>query len=257
MRKHMLPAALLGAMLALLGAGAAVAKLKVERLGDLYIADDGGISPSALPRHGYAPIGARISGRIGTVDGSHPPALRTVELDVERTIRIDADGLAACRPGKLEARSTSAAKRACPGAIVGSGKAEVEVAFPESRPFSARGPLVLFNGGAHGRTTVVLLHAYVSVPAPTAVVVRATISRVRAGRYGLRIRAAIPKIAGGAGSVTKFELRVERRFGRAGRRKSLLTATCPSGIWMTRGHAVFAGGLELGLTHSFPCTPLG
>ena len=76
------------------------------------------------------------------------------ELDVDRTIQVDAKGLPVCRQGQLKASTTAAAKQACPDAIVGSGTAEVEVAFPEQAPFSANGPVLLFNGGVHGGTTL-------------------------------------------------------------------------------------------------------
>jgi len=138
-------------------------------------------------------------GEISTRDGTHPPALQTLDLEIDRTIGIDAVGLPTCTAGQLRSRSTAAAKRACGSAIVGSGEAEVEVAFPEQAPFRSTGPVLLFNGGVRGRTTSVLLHAYVDVPAPTAIVTKATVTRIHNGRFGLRIAARIPKITGGSG----------------------------------------------------------
>lgn len=245
------------AALALVMAATASGKWKVERVGNIVIGDNGGISPTKLPRHGFAPVSARILGRIGTVDGTHPPALRHLELDVDRTIRIDAVGLPTCQRNQLEARSTADAKRACGEAIVGSGSTEVEVAFPEQAPFSSTGPLVLFNGGVSGKTTKVLLHAYVDVPAPTAIVVPATVTRIHKGRFGLHLEASIPRIAGGAGSATRFELKIGRRFTYNGERRSFLSAGCPTGSWMTKGHAEFSDGTDAGLTHLFSCTPQG
>ncbi len=192
---------------------------------------------------------------LGTVDGTHPPALRHVEADIDKTIRLDAAGLPTCSPDQLQARSTADAKRACGDAIVGSGSTEVEVAFPEQPPFSSTGPLVLFNGGVRGKTTKVLLHAYVNVPAPTAIVVPATVTRIHRGRFGLHLDARIPRIAGGAGSPTRFELKIGRRFTYKGKRKSYLSAGCPTGSWLTKGHAEFDDGTEVSLTHLFSCIP--
>lgn len=236
------------------GAGVATANREEVHLGNLFLADDGGITPSTLPRHGSAPISARLEAEIGTTDGSHPPALQHIDLDIDRTIAIDAGGLPTCRLGRLEATSTRTAKRACPDAIIGSGAATVEVAFPEQAPFSSTGPIVLFNGGVRGKTTTVLLHAYVDVPAPTAIVVPAQVVRVDKGQFGLEILATIPRIAGGAGSVTAFRLTVGRRFTAAGKRRSLLTAGCPSGHYRTVGEAEFADGSVLSVDHVFPCT---
>lgn len=257
MKKHLIRFSLIAGVAALLFTAAAFGGRKVECFGNICIADNGGISPSRLPKRGSAPITARLSGEISTRDETHPPALQSIDLDVDKTVGIDAVGLPTCNAEKLQARGTAAAKHACPDAIVGAGKAEVEVAFPEQKPFSSTGPLVLFNGGVHGRTTTVFLHAYVDVPAPTAIVVKATITRIHRGPFGLEIAAKVPKIAGGAGSVTKFELKVGRKFTYKGQKKSFLVASCPTGHWLTKGHVVFNDNLNAGLTHVFPCTPKG
>jgi hypothetical protein len=257
MKKSLICVIAFAATTALIFAAAALGSREVECAGNLCITDNGGILPAKLPRHESAPITARIFGEINTRDGSHPPALENLELDVDKTIGIDAVGLPTCRPGQLASRTTAEAKRACPDAIVGSGSAEVEVAFPEQTPFSSTGPLVLFNGGVHGKATVFFLHAYVDVPAPTAIVVKATVTRIHRGRFGLHIAAQIPRIAGGAGSPTKFTLKIGRKFTYKGKKKSLLVASCPTGHWVTKGHVVFGDQTQLGLTHVFPCTPKG
>jgi hypothetical protein len=255
MKKHPIHALALAAGLALVLAASALAKPEVVQVGNLFLRDNGGISPSKLPRHEQAPISATLDGQIGTTDGSHPPAIRSVVLDVDKTVQIDARGLPVCRVGQLEARTTAEAKRACPNAIVGSGEGEVEVAFAESTPFSARGPIVLFNGGVQGGTTLLFVHAYVSVPVPTAVVAPVKITPIHDGRFGLHTVTRIPPIAGGAGSVTKFKITIGRSFLAAGRRRSYLTASCPTGHYYTRGEVQFDGGAELGITHVLPCTP--
>jgi hypothetical protein len=241
--------------LALVMATAASGKWEVVRAGNLVFGDNGGISPVKLPRHGFAPATARIIGKVDTVDGTHPPALSHLEADIDKTIRVDAVGLPTCRLGQLEARSTADAKQVCGDAVIGSGSAEVEVAFPEQTPFSSSGPLVLFNAGVSGKTTKVLLHAYVDVPAPTAIVVPATVTRIHKGRFGLHLEASIPRIAGGAGSATKFELKIGRRFAYKGEKRSFLSASCPTGNWMTKGRVRFNDGTEAAVSHLFSCTP--
>lgn len=243
--------------LTLVLATAALAAREVVCIGNLCLADNGGISPSTLPKHDPAPITARLEGKIGSTDGSHPPALRSIDVDVERTIGVDAVGLPVCREGQIEARTSAAARSACRGAIIGSGAAEVEVAFLEQTPFSATGPVTLFNGGVHGSTTTVLVHAYVAVPAPTAIVTKATVTRIHKGRFGLRIKAQIPRIAGGSGAVTNFKLKVGRKFTYQGREESFLVATCPTGSWATQGNVRFADGTRLGILHVFACVPKG
>jgi hypothetical protein len=257
-RKPILLLALLAlAALILSAAASGSPNRKIWCVGNLCVADDGGISPTKLPRHGKAPIAAVLNGEVTTKDGTHPPALQSLDLEIDKTIGVDAVGLPTCRIGQLQSRDTATAKKACGDAIVGSGDAEVEVAFPEQKPFRSTGPMVLFNAGVKGKTTTVLLHAYVDVPAPTAIVVKATIARIHHGRFGLEIEADIPRIAGGSGSVTEFELKVGRKYAYKGRRKSFLTASCPTGTWLTRGHARFSDDTELSILHPFSCTPKG
>lgn len=262
MNKHLFHLAVLTAGLTLIfatgiAAGDLSGNKKVWCAGNICVTDDGGISPDKLPKRGKAPVTARLNGQIETRDGSHPPALQSLDLDIDRTIDVDAVGLPTCQAGQLQSRTSAAAKKACPDAIVGSGAAEVEVAFPEQAPFSSTGPLVLFNGGVKGGTTTVFLHAYVNVPAPTAIVTKATITRIDRGRFGLHIAAKIPKIAGGSGSVTMFDLKVGRKYAYKGKKKSFLLAGCPTGTWVTKGSAVFEDGTRLGITHPFSCTPRG
>ncbi len=257
MRKHLIRITSVGILFGLIVVGSAFAELKEVRVGNIFVRDDGGISPSKLPRHEQAPIAAYLNAQIGTIDGSHPPALESVRVDFDKTIHVNAKGLPVCRRGQLTARSTRDAKKACPDAIVGSGKGEVEVAFPEQAPFAATGPIFLFNGGVIGGTTHLFIHTYVNVPAPTAVIVPVQLTRIDRGHYGIHAEAQIPAIAGGAGSVTKFKLAIDRKFTYRGKKQSYLTASCPTGRYYAEGKPLFADGTSVKITHVLPCTPKG
>lgn len=253
MNRNLIRIGLVVLAISLFLAGAALAAKEVVRSGNLELSDNGGIAPYKLPPHGGTAATARLEAEVATLDGTQPPALRSIDLEVSKTIGVDAVGLPVCKLNQVLATSSGAAKRACGDALVGSGSGEVEVSFPEQAPFSSTGPLLLFNAGVQGKTTKVLLHAYVDVPAPTAIVVPADITQIHNGAYGLEITARIPKIAGGAGSVTKFQLTVGRKFTYRGQARSFLTASCPSGHWGTRGEAEFSDGTRLHVLHVFPC----
>jgi hypothetical protein len=257
MRKHLVRATAIGAGFALIVAASAFAKPQVVRVGNLIFRDNGAISPTKLPKHKQAPISAKLNGQIRTIDGSHPPAIESVIADFDKSIQVNAKGLPVCKEGQLQARSTAAAKKACPDAIVGSGEGEVEVAFPEQTPFTANGSIVLFNGGVHGGTTLLFIHTYVSVPAPTAVVATVKITHIHRGHYGLHAVAQIPAIAGGAGSVTKYKITIGRAFTYKGKKESYLTASCPTGNYFAEGKVQFSDGTTLKVTHVLPCTPMG
>jgi hypothetical protein len=263
MKTQLTRALVVGVGLALLVAVAAIAKPKttarVEKFeaGNIVVTDAGGISPERLPRHETAPITADLHARMATKDGSHVPAAQQMTIDFDRTLQVDMRGLPVCKRGQLQAQSTAAAKRACPGAILGGGSGGAEVAFPEQAPINAKGPVVVFNGGTHGRTTVIFFHAYLDIPAPTAIVVETKITKVDDGRYGMHTVTRIPKIAGGAGSMTGVDLQLGRRYTYKGERKSFLTASCPTGVYYIKGLLEFVDGTDLNITHIFPCTPTG
>jgi hypothetical protein len=95
------------------------------------------------------------------------------------------------------------------------------------------------------------------VPAPTAVVATVKITKINRGHFGLHTVTKIPLIAGGAGSVTSFEITLGRSFAYQGKKRSYLTASCPTGTYFTEGQALFSDGTVLKITHALPCTPIG
>jgi hypothetical protein len=235
----------------------AVAAVEVVRVGNLVLHDGGGITPQKLPRNEQAPIAGHIHVELGTTDKSHLPALKHVDILIDRTIELNTRGLPTCSVAEVTARTTAEAKRTCADAIVGTGEGEVEVQFPESEPFTAKGPIALFNGGVRGNTTLLLIHAYVPVPAPTAVIATAKVSRVHEGRFGLHAMVDVPQIAGGSGSVTAFDLKLSRRFTYRGEQRSFLTARCPTGTYELKGEVSFYGGMTMNVRHDLPCIPAG
>jgi hypothetical protein len=236
---------------------ATAAKPTVIRAGNLVVKLNGGVAPKRLPKKKMAPIALRISGNIGTTDGSQPPAAKLIVADFDKHGKVTARGLATCRSGQLQSRNTAAAKAACRKAIVGSGKTTVRVEFPEQAPFFATGPLVLFNGGVRGGATTMFIHAYVSVPAPTAIVTQVKITPLRKGRYGTRAIAQIPRIAGGSGSVIRFAMKIQRNFKFKGKQRSYLMARCANGRFFAHGNVAFTGGPRVAGTVVRTCRSRG
>lgn len=231
------------ACLAVSAVGAALAeKPTVVREGNLVLRINGGVTPKALPEGRLAPIVLRASGQIGTADGRTPPALRKVIIDFDKHGTVNARGLTVCQPGKLQARKTKDALKVCKDALVGRGKTKVAVDFTDQKPFTATGPLLLFNGGVEGGKTRMYIHAYVNVPTPTAIVTPVVIKKVKQGRYGTRAIAKIPRIANGAGKVTFFKFKIDRKFRRKGKRQSYLVARCANGRFYAHAKSFFDDG---------------
>ncbi len=202
--------------------------------GNLVIHFKGALSPKALPKNKMAPVSFHASASVATVNGSHVPPATSVHIQVDKHIRIDTAGLPICTVGKIEASTPSQAMKACGPALVGKGSSTVQVEFPESTPFTATGPILAFNGpsigsgyGGHGYPEM-LDYIYVNVPAPTAVVVIAKLSK-DTGKYGYQVSVAVPTIAGGSGSVTNAEFTINRKWTYKGQEHSYLNAECPDG----------------------------
>lgn len=261
MRKRLTMTLALATALVVVAAGLAAAagnhKAVVIQEGNLKITVDGGFSPTALPKAKMAPIGLNVSGKIETTDGSHPPALREFIVETDKNGAINAKGLPTCTVGKLVARETKAAEAACPKAIVGSGKTDVEVEFAESPPLIVHSKLVAFNGGVKGGVTTILIHAFLKNPVSAAVVTTVKVSKIHKGRFGTKSVASIPVIAGGYGSPVFFELTVNRKFTYKGKQQSYLLAKCPDGHLNARGTAIFSDGKHLSGEVVRPCTPKG
>lgn len=133
------------------------------------------------------------------------------------------------------------------------GHTTVRVAFPESTPFSAEGQVTAFNGGVVGGVTTLFIHAFVAVPSPTAGVTTVKIKRVDNGPYGLRSIATIPAIAGGNGSLTKFDLTIHRLFNYRGRQQSYLEGECHNDKQLAKVLDIFADGTQISGSLVRPC----
>ena len=258
MGKRSTRALLAGVCLALAVAGVALAKSEppiVIVVGNLKITANASFSPKALPRHELTPITLKLSAKLETLDGAHPPALREFVLEADKNSAINAKGLPVCTAGKLQATDTRHAEQACPRAIVGEGETAVAVQFPESTPFVATSKLLVFNGGVKGGTTTALVHAYLSSPVSAAVVTTVEVSRIHNGRYGIRAVSTIPKIAGGFGSPISFSVKIGRSFTYRGKKQGYLLAQCPDGHLAGKGIGVFDDDTRLSGSAIRRCTP--
>src|SRR4051794_26505472 len=245
------------ALLALTALGAVLisgASADTVRVGNLKITIEGGFTPTKLPKHTPAPITLNVSGDLKTEDGSHPPALKTLDVLFDRNGHLNTKGLATCTPAKLQSTLTAQAKASCPKALVGQGRVSAEIALPEQAPFSASGPLLIFNGAPKGGKQVLIFHVYAHVPAPTTFVTTALISK-HGGKYGTEAEVTIPTIVSGQGSLTSFKATLKKTFTYKGTKESLLTASCPTGTLYAHGTFLFADGSKASGDVVRGCTP--
>jgi hypothetical protein len=221
-RPRLAPSIAAAVVLAALLVAPASAELTQE--GDLFVRFDGGIAPTALPRHELAPIAVRIEGRIRGTGGHHPPALRRIRIALSREGRLSARGLPTCRQAELEATSPSQALDACGMALVGGGGFTARTDFPDQANVTSPGEILLFNSTAGGRPAV-LGHIYQSDPSPITRVVVFEI-RHQGGAFGTAITGRFPSSLNRNGYLTSIFLQLQRRYTSHGRGRSYLSAAC-------------------------------
>jgi hypothetical protein len=237
-------------------AGSSVTKVHLQA-GNLLVIGEGGFTPSALPRNVDAPITIFGKGRLDTVDGSLPPILKTIEFEFDKHGSVDTTGLPACTSAKLQSTTVPQARKLCPGAIVGEGFGHAIVKFPEQPPIPVSSPITIFNGPREGGDPTVFAHFYTTVPVAVAFVVPIRIETIHNGRYGYRVNARVPKIAGGAGIPISGSIRIGRKWTYRGVKHSYVNARCPDGRLQATGQFSFSDGTVLQGSFLNPCQVRG
>jgi len=219
-------------------------------VGDLEVQYNGGFSPKKLSKVKPTPISFNVAGKFKSLSEQepHPPALRELVIEGDKHGSVDVKGIPTCKSGQLQSIDSKTARKVCGPALIGSGKTDAEIKFPEQPAIVAHSELLAFNGGTKGGVTTFYVHAFLTAPVTAAVVTTVKIKKIHKGRYGLESVASVPKIAGGSGSVIFFTLTLD---------KGIIKATCTDGKLSARGKAVFADGTVATGTVIRPCTPMG
>jgi len=247
----------IAALLVLALAASALAAREVTKIhlvaGNIVVDGEGGFTPTALPKNENAPITVFGSGKISTVDGELPPIIKTLQFEFDKHGSVDTTGLPKCSMAKLQATTVAAARKLCPGAIVGTGTGRAVVKFPEQGPIPANSPITLFNGPRIKGDPSVLAHAHLTVPAPTTFIVPVRIETIHNGRYGYRVEAEIPRIAGGYGIPLAGSVKIGRKWTYKGVKHSYINARCADGRLQAIGTFSFKDGTRLKGTFLRPC----
>jgi hypothetical protein len=218
---------------------------------------NGGFTPKALPKKSFVPVGVTAAGKVKEADGTHPPAVRNVLLEIDKHATVSTKGLPVCRSGQLQATDTEAAMKACKKALIGTGKTTAQVAFAEQKPIEVPSRLLVFNGGDHGGKVTMFIHAYFSNPISGAIVTTVTFKKIHRGRFGWLADAKIPQITGGSGSITSFNLNIARWFHYKGHKTRPFSAECADGKLKVHVEAKFEDGTDAATEIVRACRPKG
>jgi hypothetical protein len=210
----------------LLGMTAAASAIIVQQRG-VRVKVDAKMRPTRLPRVGLAPIAVSLGGAIFTPSERHPPALKSISIEINRHGRLDYQGLPTCEIGRIEPASSSAALAACRPALVGRGRFSGTISLPGAEPYLVSGLLLIFNAREHHHE-VLYVHAYSDKPFATSFVMRFRLSKIAHGTYGTALTANLTKTLGKKRSLSKLEMTLSRRYSVGGRRHSFLSAGCPA-----------------------------
>jgi len=250
--------------LALLALGAAsFASAEVAQKGTLRLSVTGRISPKKLPRKGSAPIAVSVGWRIKTTDGSAPPTLKTLGIEINRNGLLDSAGLPSCPYAKIQPASTSRALASCRPALVGRGHFSALVGLKGQEPYVSRGQMLVFNGESHGKP-ILLGQIYSARPFASSFVIPFRVDRLAHGTYGTTLDATLPASLRAWGNLTEVEMRLSRKFSYRGARRSFLSAGCPAPkgfpgavFPLARTAFAFAGGTSLTSTLTDNCEVRG
>jgi hypothetical protein len=213
---------------------------------------NGGVVPKRLSATQPTPVGLALS-MTASGQGSHLPPVTELGFAIDRHVQLHLKGLSVCAAPRIKVDEGGINN--CEPAQIGHGKIHVSIAFPETEELQSDAALRIFNGGRHGGEWTLWGYAEIRVPSPAAIVLHGVIRERRQGAYGSEVLFAVPKIAGGSGSLTAFNATIRRTFAYRGEATSVLTSTCPSGALFLRGWARFADGTSANGKVPRTCSP--
>lgn len=238
---------------------AALAQADTKIVGNLVFSVSAKLSPKTLPREGRAPIAVAISWKVATTDGSLPPKLKKLQIQINRNGILDPTGLPTCPYSKIQPASTQRALRNCRSSLVGKGSFAALVALEGQEAYVAKGEMVVFNS-KEGKKPVLFGQIYSEYPFANSFVIVFKVDHKRRGPYGTTLTATMPARLLAWGNLTEIKMRLSRKFGYKGERRSFLSANCPTpkevpqaSFNLARTSFEFTGGTKSSATLTDDC----
>jgi hypothetical protein len=166
-----------------------------------------------------------LGAEIATSDGSVPPQLRRIAVEINRHGHLDPGALPRCALAAIQPSTDAAALAACRRSLIGEGRFSAKVLLPEQAPFPSQGRVLAFNGTYKGAPAI-LAHVYGTSPLPTSYTIPFAIGKARGGTYATTLRTSLPDFGSKWGYVTAISFDV----GAGG----YLQANCPAPAGFSR-----------------------
>ena len=213
------------------------------------------ITPKNLFKKTFAPATLEVTTKLTTTAANGVPNPTThVVIDFDKNATIFTKGIPTCEASQLQNVSTEVALQKCAAAKIGSGTGAALLPVG-SKVFPVAQTITAFNGVPKGGKPVVLLHSYGTTPIQTALVLVGTVSNFKKEGFGPRLDVEVPLIAGGAGALTEFNVKINKKYKYKGKPASFLSAKCPSSKKLkTRSVFTFLDGQTSNPVYSQKCT---
>ena len=212
------------------------------------------VAPKALYKTKASPAALNVEVKTGTAATGGVPSPPTHDvIDFDQNLSLATKGLPTCTAQQLQNTTTEAAETACGPAKIGSGSAIA--LLPLGVLYNEPTKVTAFNGAPQGGKPVVLLHAYGTTPLQTTLVLVGTVSNFGKEGFGPRLDVAIPPIAGGAGVITDFKVKIQKSWTYKGKKMSFVNARCPASRKLKyRGAFTYADATTIDAGATQACT---
>ena len=156
---------------------------KPNIIGNLQVDVTASISPNKLPREGRAPVAVSVGWKVATTDGTQPPQLKKLKIEINRNGILDPTGLPVCPYDKIQPASTSRALKNCRSSLVGKGSFAAIVGIEGQESYIAKGKMVVFNSEKGGKP-VLFGQIYSAYPFANSFVITFKVDKSKKGDYG-------------------------------------------------------------------------
>jgi hypothetical protein len=238
--------------LALAFATVAYAETETKIVGNVEMTTSAKLSPKKLPREGRAPVAVSLGWKVATTDGSTPPTLKNLQIEINRNGILDPTGLPICPFDKIQPASTERALKNCRSSLVGKGSFAALVGLEGQESYVSKGKMVVFNSEKGGKP-VLFGQIYSAYPFSNSFVITFKVSKEKKGEYGTVLDATLPANLRAWGNLTEINMRLSRKYGYQGEKRSFLSANCPTpkgvpttSFKLARTSFGFVGGAKVG-----------